>query len=323
MSKPSVFIGSSSGFTDIGVEIGKALEDVAFADLWNHSALPLTHTIFDGLLTKAQRADFGVFVFVPEDLVEREGQQYFAIRDNVLFEFGLFLGVLGRNRTFAIMPKDSGGHVPVDLSGVLLATYDAGNPNRASAVALACSGIHAQIKKRRFRRRATGRVFRNLSSASNAILRTIEESPVRRLAVLAATAGAVVPDVLEQKLRSGALDLTVHLVNPDHPLKDALPPHWPGASSQSLRMLAYMVERHKEWKVDCWLYDHIPCVHGFMIDSQHLFIGYYRWQGRDLVGAQAPYRYYRRSADTEDHFVLFESWLSAPTARHVALPAIQ
>ena len=162
----------------------------------------------------------------------------------------------------------------------------------------------------------------DLAAASAAILHSLKKSTERRLAVLAATAGAVIPDVFERKL-TGDLHVTIHLANPDSPLNATLPPHWPDASRSTLRRLAELAASHKpRLTVDCWLYDHAPCVHGFMIDNRELFIGFYRWEDGRLVGAQAPYYYYFRDASTEDYFVLFESWLKSPTARPEPLPAI-
>jgi hypothetical protein len=129
--------------------------------------------------------------------------------------------------------------------------------------------------------------------------------------------------VLEKRLPPGNLHLTMHLVNPDHPQKEMLPSHWPSASRATLERLAHFIRRHgSRITVDAWTYDHIPCVHGFMIDNHELFVGYYRWVDSQLVGAQCPYRHYIREPATEDHFEVFESWLNAPSARRVDLPAV-
>lgn len=68
---------------------------------------------------------FGVFVFSPDDVVKMRQQEHLAARDNVVFEFGLFVSRLGRRRTFFVLPSGkSSFHLPTDLTGVTGATYD-------------------------------------------------------------------------------------------------------------------------------------------------------------------------------------------------------
>ena len=47
------------------------------------------------------------------------------MRDNVIFETGLFMGSHGRSQTFLITPYDVPDlHIPTDLLGITPATYD-------------------------------------------------------------------------------------------------------------------------------------------------------------------------------------------------------
>src|SRR5688572_21775660 len=103
--KPRVFIGSSTKALPIAHEVQANLAPQTHPEVWNQGVLPLTRSIFDSLLATANVHDFGVFVFLPEDIVSIRGQTKAVVRDNVVLEFGLFLGALGPNRTFAIMPQ--------------------------------------------------------------------------------------------------------------------------------------------------------------------------------------------------------------------------
>jgi hypothetical protein len=86
--------------------------------------------------------DFAVLILTPDDLVESKGQTVNSPRDNVLFELGLFMGRLGRARTFAVHNRDIQIKLPTDLAGVTLATYPSysGN-NLAAQVSIACTPI--------------------------------------------------------------------------------------------------------------------------------------------------------------------------------------
>ncbi len=70
---------------------------------------------------------YSVAFFTPDDLSTSRGQSQIIARDNVLFEYGLFLGMLGEKRSFAIIPQDEEGRnlikLPSDIGGVTLPRY--------------------------------------------------------------------------------------------------------------------------------------------------------------------------------------------------------
>ena len=58
------------------------------------------------------------FVLVsPDDLVEKNGKQYYQGRPNVLFELGWLYGRYGRNKVRIIKQKDT--QMPSDLNGII------------------------------------------------------------------------------------------------------------------------------------------------------------------------------------------------------------
>jgi hypothetical protein len=147
MSKPSVFVGSSSEGLDFARAVRHGLAADAEVTLWNEEFFSLGSTFIETLVSSLSRFDFAVLLLTPDDEMESRDREGLAPRDNVIFELGLFMGHLGRSRTF--MVHESGGvKIPTDLAGVMSAPLElagnAGNP--AAAVARACGLIGRVIR---------------------------------------------------------------------------------------------------------------------------------------------------------------------------------
>lgn len=104
----------------------------------------------ESLAAELREADFAIFVMAPVDRTTLRGKRLDAIRDNVLFELGLFAGHLGRKRTFLVMPRDRGGlRIPTDVLGLTPAEYDAKrhDKNLVASLGPACNKIRKTISK--------------------------------------------------------------------------------------------------------------------------------------------------------------------------------
>ena len=145
--KPRVFIGSSTGALDVAYTVQQLLEIDADASVWSQDIFSASATTLDGILRALDRSDFAVFVVTPDDAVRVRGLNELAPRDNVLFELGLFIGRLGRERCFIVMPHDPGRlHLPSDLSGISIGTFEQGRLNLAAALAPVASQIRRSIR---------------------------------------------------------------------------------------------------------------------------------------------------------------------------------
>jgi hypothetical protein len=86
-----------------------------------------------------------------------------------------------------------------------------------------------------------------------------------------------------------------------------------------------MIQSDPRVTITCRTYDYIPCVHGVLIDGQHLFLGFFMWvkSGTRVVlsGSQQPHVYYRRAPVYENLFRLFETWFDDSPQRQVISPA--
>src|SRR4249920_3607085 len=128
MDKPRIFLGSSGLQEKLLQALTRGLEDVAQVEPWTTSFHPGTTTL-DRLLELTQEVDFAAFAFarddwtasgLPESSPTASGQA--SPRDNVVFEAGLFGGVLGMRRTFIL--HASGAKLPTDLLGLTSVRYD-------------------------------------------------------------------------------------------------------------------------------------------------------------------------------------------------------
>jgi hypothetical protein len=149
-SKPSLFVGSSHEGLEVARAVRFHLSDVADVELWNDgSIVSLSYGILDGLVQALNRFDFGVFVLTPDDIVISRGAEQPTARDNVLIELGLFMGKLGRDRTFLLCCNDESIKIPSDLAGITFAKYSRPTDSERlnPAVGLACDQMRNAIVK--------------------------------------------------------------------------------------------------------------------------------------------------------------------------------
>ena len=125
MAQPRVFIGSSLESKALAESLQVLLEPETACQVWDQGIHDLSAGFLESLTDKARDFDFAVFVFGPDDLAQIRGVEEFMTRDNVVFETGLFMGALGRDRIFWLVPERVDGfHLPTNLLGVTAARYD-------------------------------------------------------------------------------------------------------------------------------------------------------------------------------------------------------
>ena len=132
MNKPTLFVGSSSEGLDVARAVRALLAEDAEVTLWNEGFFIITDTFIESLVNALPRFDFAALVLTPDDLTTSRQTSTFSPRDNVLFELGLFMGRLGRSRTFVIRPRGERIKIPSDLAGLNTALYDWDRPTRTT-----------------------------------------------------------------------------------------------------------------------------------------------------------------------------------------------
>ena len=119
--KPRVFIGSSVEGLEVAKIVKASLATEFDCIVWNDDVFKANENFLETLLKEASLFDFGVMVFSSDDETKVRHDIFKTARDNVMFEFGLFLGRVGRDRAFVI--QEEGCHIPSDLLGITIPSY--------------------------------------------------------------------------------------------------------------------------------------------------------------------------------------------------------
>ena len=124
--KRKLFIGSSSEGLKIAEEIKKKIEqdcdDWLQCDIWKEGDIfKVNSGTLDSLVRASRRYDYGILVATADDKTIKRRLIHKSMRDNVLFEMGLFLGSLGLDRAFLF--ANTKISVPSDFNGVTLIRY--------------------------------------------------------------------------------------------------------------------------------------------------------------------------------------------------------
>lgn len=122
--KPRVFIGSSVESLDIADGIAENLEYDAEVTIWRSGTFNLSSNALDDLIKKSKNVDFSIFIFSPDDLAVMRSREKYIVRDNVVFELGLFIGSIGKDRCFIVKPRNVDLHFPSDLLGITPTDYE-------------------------------------------------------------------------------------------------------------------------------------------------------------------------------------------------------
>ena len=148
MRKPRLFIASSVESLPVAEAVNVNLDHEFEVTLWKNGTFKLSSSAIDDLVKKSSVVDFALFIFAPDDIATIRSRSEHVVRDNVIFEMGLFVGAIGKSRSFILKPRDIEMHLPTDLLGVTPADYDASRSDGdlVSATNRACSLIKAEVE---------------------------------------------------------------------------------------------------------------------------------------------------------------------------------
>ena len=144
---PKLFIMSSSEAMKVAEALRAGLEKDVFSKIWNDGVFFAGGYPLEALDEQVKASDFAVAIAEPDVIVESRGIRSPTVRDNVLFELGLFMGKLTRYRTILVLPKVKDLKLPSDLQGLTVVPYEAGDATTIAArIAPACDKIRELVK---------------------------------------------------------------------------------------------------------------------------------------------------------------------------------
>ena len=142
-----IFIGSSAeqkAYLDL---IASWIESSGHEPvLWNDSnVFPPGSYILSSLVKIAKTVEAAVFIFSEDDTLWYRKAKIKQPRDNVIFEYGVFLGILGKERV--IFCRDGKPKPASDILGVVYIDISKGNLAKAKLIMLAWIESLELVKK--------------------------------------------------------------------------------------------------------------------------------------------------------------------------------
>lgn len=171
-----LFIGSSAEGREVAHNLQAVLESrgVCEVEVWDQGVFEPSGYALDSLLEVAARSDFAVLVASPDDVTVSRGDTAASVRDNIVLEFGLFMGALGRKRTYLLATGSA--KLPTDTLGLTRLPY---RPRTDGNVRAAVNDASLQIA------RQVAMLGRHVVGAAPAVGgRPVEEALAAEIALL-------------------------------------------------------------------------------------------------------------------------------------------
>ena len=113
----NVFIGGTSEGLKFAGTVKEEFEKLGFIQcvIWNSDTFQYNESFLDSLTKASVIYDFGIFIATGDDIALIRDNIEEVPRDNVIFEYGLFLGALGNNRTYLVQEENC--KLPTDFLG--------------------------------------------------------------------------------------------------------------------------------------------------------------------------------------------------------------
>lgn len=142
-----VFIVSSREALPIVRLIRQQFEYDPFVAIgWEQGVFRASNYTLEDLEARLDDSDFAIAVAHKDDIVISRNDEWPTVRDNVIFELGLFMGRLGRRRAFLMEPRERNLKLPSDMAGLTTVPYRYVPGNDAAAyISTACDRLRELI----------------------------------------------------------------------------------------------------------------------------------------------------------------------------------
>ena len=335
-SKPTVFIGSSHESLYVVDAIASVLKDDAQVRKWTDTDLfPAGEFILNSLLRQAQLFDFAVMVFGPDDVVLSGDDKISVPRDNVIFELGLFMSQLERERTLLVAPNALHRRIKIlsDLGGLKAVDYEPprtrSRENLIRALREPIKQIRKRIRERGPRPAAPAVVYQgpkdvlDIGSAANELFdRTWKDGQVATVRNISLDMGSTW-DIINGRLLANPnvrnLNWRSVMIDPlSRAIKDVegrtVSTRFAGTRIKQIQSTCSLLQeqlKDRNVQFSCKGYGTVPVLHGFLINASVLFLTMTRIENGELIGAPNAYLRFEASPGQESiahAFRAFSDW---------------
>lgn len=142
-----VFIISSAEALPVARIVQNAFAHDKFTTaVWPDGVFKVANYTLQSLEDAIDDSDFAIAIAHADDITECRGKDWPTPRDNVIFELGLFMGRLGKQRAILMEPRDDGVKLPSDLAGITTVAYRfVPGKDVAALMAPACNQLRDHI----------------------------------------------------------------------------------------------------------------------------------------------------------------------------------
>jgi predicted nucleotide-binding protein len=119
---PQLFVGSTVEKKEYINHLQNRLKNTVIMKRWDREVFNRAlGNYLEDLVKAIETSNCALFIFSADDQRIKKGLTSFVPRDNLIFEAGIAIGLLGRDRVFIV--KDYAATLPSDLEGLSVFSY--------------------------------------------------------------------------------------------------------------------------------------------------------------------------------------------------------